>query len=345
MLTNKFPRVELSHTPTPLDHMKNLTQFFGGANLWIKRDDCTGLAMGGNKARQLEFYVGDAVSKGADTLLTTGAVQSNHVRMTIAAARKLGLDVEVQLEKRVGGRQQEYYDSGNPFLMKLMGSKIHSYPVGEDEEGADNALHERAQVLKQAGKSPYVIPLSGNHTPYGSLGYVKCAEELLLQAKQRSLKIDGVVLASGSATTHAGMLAGLRALGEKIPVYGFCVRRDQVQQAQRVKDKTAKVLDMIECPDVVTDDDIWVDDRMLRPGYGQLNDDLLEAMKITAHEEGILLDPTYTGKSMAGLFYLAKHEIIKKGQNIVYLHTGGTPALFGYPEILDSEIYAYSQSV
>ena len=147
MLTDHYPSVALSHTPTPLECLTNLSDHLGGPRIWAKRDDCTGLAMGGNKARQLEFYIGDALSHGADTLLTTGATQSNHVRMTVAAARKLGLEVEVQLEKRVEGRQQAYYESGNPFLIKLMGAKIHFYPEGEDENGADAAMDARAEEL------------------------------------------------------------------------------------------------------------------------------------------------------------------------------------------------------
>ncbi|NRA15517.1 MAG: D-cysteine desulfhydrase [Oceanospirillaceae bacterium] len=335
MLTDKYPRVDLSHTPTPLEVLNNLSNKLQGPRIWAKRDDCTGLAMGGNKARQLEFYIGDAISKGADTLLTTGAVQSNHVRMTIAAARKLGLEVEVQLEKRVEGRQQEYYQSGNPFLMKLMGAKIHDYPVGEDEGGADKAMYQRAEEIRKEGGNPYVIPLSGDHIPYGSLGYVKCAEELILQFKQRSMKVDAIMLATGSATTHAGLLAGLRALGSDIPVYGFCVRRDHVAQAERVLQKSRVVAEMIDCPGVVTEADIWVDDRMLRPGYGQLNEDLLEAIRLTARCEGLLLDPTYTGKAMAGLIHLVTSGHFRRYQNVVFLHTGGTPALFGYPEILE----------
>ena len=337
MLTDKYPSVVLAHTPTPLEKLNNLSHRLNDVNIWIKRDDCTGLAMGGNKARQLEFYVGDAVSKGADTLLTTGAVQSNHVRMTIAAARKLGLDVEVQLEKRVEGRRQEYYDSGNPFLMKLMGARIHYYPVGEDESGADKALYERAEQLRQEGKKPYVIPLGTDHIPYGSLGYVKCAEELLNQFQQDNTQVDAIVIASGSATTHAGLLAGLRALDSQIPVHGFCVRRDQTSQAERVFEKAVKVADMLSKNDLISKSDILVDDRMLQPGYGQLNEQLLEAMQMMAESEGILLDPTYTGKSMAGLIHLVNSGQFKAGQNIVFLHTGGTPALFGYPEILETE--------
>lgn len=337
MLTDKYPSVALAHTPTPLEKLNNLSTRLDGVNIWIKRDDCTGLAMGGNKARQLEFYIGDAVAKGADTLLTTGAVQSNHVRMTIAAARKLGLEVEVQLEKRVDGRRAEYYDSGNPFLMKLMGARIHYYPVGEDESGADKALYERAEQLRQEGKTPYVIPLGTDHIPYGSLGYVKCAQELLTQFEEDKVEIDAIVIASGSATTHAGLLAGLRALNSQIPVHGFCVRRDQVAQAERVLEKAHKVAAMLDKPDLIKADDILVDDRMLSPGYGQLNEQLLEAMQMMAESEGILLDPTYTGKSMAGLIHLVRSKQVSAGQNIVFLHTGGTPALFGYPEILETD--------
>lgn len=334
MLTDAYPRVTLAHTPTPLEPMNNLSAKLGGPKLWVKRDDCTGLAMGGNKGRQLEFYIGHAVSKGADTLLTTGAVQSNHVRMTVAAARKLGLAVEVQLEQRVSGRQSAYYDSGNPFLLKLMGAKIHHYPVGEDEEGADQALYQRAEEIRQAGGKPYVIPLSGNHVPYGALGYVRCAEELLLQAKQMSLRIDGIVVPSGSATTHAGLLAGLRALTSDIPIYGFCVRRDQSAQADRVYHKACEVAEMILVPGAVSRNCVWTDDRMLWPGYGQLNDAVLEAIHELAQQEGLLLDPTYSAKSMAGLMALVRDGYFKADQNIVFLHTGGTPSLFAYPELL-----------
>ncbi|MCJ8322860.1 MAG: D-cysteine desulfhydrase family protein [Rhizobiales bacterium] len=334
MLTDDYPRVELSHSPTPLECLNNLSQKLGGPKIWVKRDDCTGLAMGGNKVRQLEYYIGDAVAKGADTILTTGAIQSNQVRLTIAAARKLGLGVEVQLEERVAGRPKEYYESGNPFLMNLMGAKIHHYPVGEDEEGADRALYGYADELSKAGKTPYVIPLAANHTPYGSLGYVQCAEELLEQFKQQGLEIDGIIVPTGSATTHAGLLAGLRALNSKIPIYGFCVRRDQESQAVRVLAKAEKVAEMIGHAGVVSQDDIWTNDRMLQPGYGKFNEEVQQAILLSASCDGLLLDPVYTGKAMAGLIHLVESGHFKPGQNIVFLHTGGTPALFGYPELI-----------
>lgn len=330
-----FPRVELAHKPTALEFMPNLTRHLSGPQLWIKRDDCTGLAMGGNKARQLEYYLGQAQSIGADTVLTTGAVQSNHVRMTIAAARKLGMDVEVQLEKRVQGRQQEYYDSGNPFLMRLMTSKIYHYPVGEDEEGADKALYERAEKLKQQRATPYVVPLSGNHTPYGALAYVEATEEILQQLDELSLSIDTMVVASGSANTHAGLLFGLRMLDSNMRVIGMCVRRSAELQFQRVLDKTQKLAQMMKVTNCVSEQDIEVNDVVFLPGYGQLNDPVIEAIKLTAQHEGILLDPTYTGKAMAGLIDLVRQDNWTDNDRVLFIHTGGAPALFGYPELLE----------
>ena len=337
MLTKKFPSVALAHTPTPLEPLQRLSAALGEVNIWIKRDDCTGLAMGGNKARQLEFYLGEALAQGADTVLTTGAVQSNHVRMTVAAARKLGLHCEVQLEERVSGRAAEYYRSGNPFLVQLFGVPVHRFPVGEDEQGADRALYERADQLKSEGRKAYVIPLAPNHPPLGALGYVRAAQELLAQACAGGLMIDAVVVPSGSGSTHAGLLAGLRALGSRASVYGFCVRREQQAQFSRVLERAIQVAGMIAAEAVIREEDILLDDRMLSPGYGQLNPPLREAIALLAQQEGILLDPTYTGKVMAGLIDLVRSRILAKGSHVVFLHTGGAPALFGYPELVESD--------
>lgn len=338
MLTDKFPRAILSHTPTPLEFLKNISSNLGGADIWIKRDDCTGLAMGGNKSRQLEYYMGEAIARKADTILITGAVQSNYARCAVAAARKCGMEVEVQLEDRTPDRPQEYHNSGNPYLMKMMGAKIHYYPDGEDEEGADNSLYEMAEKLRNDGKNPYVIPLGGSHTPLGALGYVDCAEELLQQFDELKLEIDGIIIGTGSAMTHAGLVAGLRAMGSKIGVYGFCVRRDKASQTARVFEKTKIVAEMIGHPGIINAGDIWVDDSMLHPGYGQLNSDVLAAIHKTAECEGILIDPVYTGKAMAGLIYLVENKHFADGQNIVFLHSGGTPAVFGYPEIIEEKL-------
>ncbi len=335
MLTDKFPRAILAHTPTPIEHLKNLSRELGGPEIWVKRDDNTGLAFGGNKARQLEYYMGEAVEQGADTILITSAVQSNYLRSAVAAARKYAMDVEVQLEERVPDRPEEYYRSGNPYLMRLMGAKLHSYPVGEDEEGADNAMFERAEELKKEGKNAYVVPLAGTHTPLGAFGYVDCAEELLGQIKEQTIDIDLVVTASGSGTTHTGLVAGLRALGSQVPVYGICVRRDKNAQFDRVFDKSKLVAEMIGWDGEIVADDIKLTDATLAPGYGQLNPAVKEAINLAAKSEGLLVDPVYTGKALAGLIQLIRTGEVADKKRILFIHTGGTPALFGYPELVE----------
>jgi L-cysteate sulfo-lyase len=336
-IKKRYAHTPLAFCPTPLEQMKHLSEEFKQAghhlNLWIKRDDCTGLGAGGNKARQLEFYAGEALAQGADTLLTTGAIQSNHVRMTVAAARKLGMACEVQLEQRVSDRPQEYYRSGNPFLVHMMGAKVHHYAHGEDEAGADKALYAIASELKKMGKKPYVVPLSPGHPPLGALGYMLAAEEILQQA--RDFKMDAIVLASGSGTTHSGLLTGLRALGSQTQVYGICVRRSAALQRPRVVERCRTLSEMLDLGTPVQESDILLDDSTLAPGYGELNDRVYRAIFKAASSEGILLDPTYTGKAMAGLTQLIEQDIFADGQHVVFLHTGGLPGAFGYPELMD----------
>jgi D-cysteine desulfhydrase/L-cysteate sulfo-lyase len=336
MLTDPFPRVTLSHTPTPLERLDNLSADFG-TNIWIKRDDCTGLAFGGNKSRQLEFYIGHARSLGADMLLTTGAVQSNHVRMTVAAARKMNMDVEVQLEHRVDREQPEYHKSGNPFLVRLMGARIHYYPMGEDEDGADQAMVMRAEELKNAGKNPYIIPLSNARTPYGALGYVDAAEEILQQLKELEISPSCFYLPTGSASTHAGFLVGLRAVNCSIPVQGVCVRRDAQSQQQRVLTKSESLMELMSLQLPIEADDVICDDRFLAPGYGQSNEVTQHAIEVLARREGILLDPTYSGKAFAAVLDAVQQGDLAVDDNIVFLHTGGTPSLFGYPELVQDD--------
>ena len=335
-LTKDFPRVELSHRPTPLELLNNMSCEFA-TNVWIKRDDCTGLAFGGNKSRQLEFYIGQALEQGADTLLTTGAVQSNHVRMTVAAARKMGLDVEVQLEHRVAREQPEYHHSGNPYLVRLMGAKIHYYPEGEDEAGADRALEQRAAELERQGRKAYVIPLSNAHTPYGALGYVDGGEELIQQLNLLHIEPTRFILPSGSASTHTGFLLGIRASGCDAPVHGVCVRRDASSQRQRVATKLQAVIDVIGLDIQIPDDQILCDDSMLAPGYGLPSDATVAAIKYLARREGILLDPTYSGKAFAVLLALLQKGVFGQDDHLVFLHTGGGASLFAYPELVAQE--------
>ncbi|MBI4184660.1 MAG: D-cysteine desulfhydrase [Proteobacteria bacterium] len=333
MLLADFPRVRLAHVPTPLEAMPNLSRQLGGPALLVKRDDCTGLALGGNKARQLEFYLGEAIAQGADTVITTGAVQSNHSRMTAAAARKLGLGCEIQIEDRVAERGLAYRASGNMLLYRVFGARLHPFAEGENERGADANLELIAGRVRAAGGRPYVIPLGPEHPPIGALGYVDCAQELLKQARETGIEIDTVVVASGSASTHSGLLAGLRALESPARVCGICIRRRGNAQAERVLMRARMVADLLGRPGLVRADDVWVEDGFLGPGYGQPTAEMREATALAARLEGLLVDPVYTGKALAGLIGLVRRGAFTAGANVVFLHTGGTPALFGYPEL------------
>jgi D-cysteine desulfhydrase/L-cysteate sulfo-lyase len=326
----EFPRVALAHRPTPLEAMPNLSRAIGAEDLFVKREDCTGLAMGGNKARQLEFYFGEAEARGASVVLITGAIQSNYVRCAAAAAAKLGLRCVIQLEDRVQGMESDYHRSGNVLLDRLFGAEIHSYPEGEDESGADASLDRLAKDLVAQGEDPYVIHLSPDHPPLGALGYVEAAEELLQQAEERDIDFNSVVLASGTAQTHAGLLVGLRAAGQsQIQVHGICVRRCAHAQGPRVLQCAQAVERLLGFRGLVGGDDVTVIDRHLGPGYGQPTSESHQAILSAARQEGLLVDPVYTGKALAGMISLARSGAFG-GRPAVLLHTGGTPALFGY---------------
>ncbi len=337
MSLSAFPRVALAHTPTPFEPLPNLTRKLNGPRLFVKRDDCTGLAMGGNKARHLEFYFGEAMTQEADTVLITGAVQSNFLRMTAAAAAKLGLACELQREDRVRGMGTEYHSSGNVLLDRLYGATIHTCPEDEDEQGADAALEKIADAIRSEGGRPYVIHLGAEHPPIGALGYIDAAREIMEQASHAGIQVGVVVVPSGSALTHAGVLVGLRLLGQKIPVLGICVRRDQAQQAERVLKRALQVAELLRHPGLIGPDDVWVDDQVLAPGYGLTNEATNAAILLAARTEGLLVDPVYSGKTLAGMIALIRQGKIPADWNVVFLHTGGAPALFGYQHELPLE--------
>jgi L-cysteate sulfo-lyase len=327
---DQYPRTELISTPTPLERLDRLSAHLD-IDLWIKRDDLTGLGAGGNKIRQLEFYFGDALAKDADTILITGAVQSNYVRAAAAVAAKLGLGSVLQLENRVPGRGALYQTSGNVFLSQLLGAEHMHFAEGEDELGADAALHERAETLRKAGKRPYVIPLGLNNKPLGALGYMRAAREIL----QQQAGFDAVVVASGSGATHAGLLTGLRALGDTTPVYGICVRRDASQQSARMQVVVKKVSDLLGNTAEIPDSDILTWDGALAPGYGQISNRTRGALKMMAEYEGLFLDPVYTAKAFAGVLGLLQDKQIQPGMRVLFIHTGGVPALFAYQDELN----------
>ena len=327
----RFPRARLGHAPTPIDAAPNLGAALG-IDLSIKRDDCTGLAFGGNKVRQLEFHFGEARARGADTVLVTGAVQSNLVRIAAAGARRLGMGVHIQLEDRVAEGGGTYRSSGNLLLDRVLGAALHPFPEGEDEAAADAAMERHAEMLAAEGRRPWVIHSAPGHAPLGGLGYVLAVQEIVEQAP--GIGFDAVVCASGSALTHGGLLVGLRALGERVPVLGICVRRDAASQGARVARVAGALAEMIDRPDAFDADDVDVSDAVHAPGYGRLNDSTREAMAMAARHEGLLLDPVYTGKAMAGLIAHVRSGRIAPGSRVLFVHTGGQPALFAYADSL-----------
>ena len=334
----KLPRTRLGHTPTPLERMPNLSSEIGRADLWVKRDDCTGLAFGGNKVRQLEFYMGQARAEKADSVLITGAIQSNFVRSTAAAANQLGLACHVQLEERVPDVDAHYRQSGNVLIDQLLGATIYSYPAGEDESGADEQLQSLAAQLRSAGQSPYQIHLAPGHAPLGALGYICAADEILSQSTSVGIDFDEICVASGSGHTHAGLLFGLRCLGYTKRVTGICVRRDSAAQQARLRSRCVEIADLLGLRSPVGDEDIFLMDEFLPPGYGQLNDATLQAIKLAARTEALLLDPVYTGKAMAG--FIARAKSAAANENLLFVHTGGTPAIFAYQPTLAAALSA-----
>ena len=330
MLLSSFPRVPLAHLPTPLEHLPRLSKHLGGPDIWVKRDDCTGLATGGNKTRKLEFSMGEAVEQGADTIITVGAVQSNHVRQTAAAAAKLGMQCEVLLEHRVAKPSELYRTSGNVLLDRIFGANLREYEKGTD---FDAEMARIADEVSAAGGKPYIIP-GGASNSVGALGYVGCAEELLQQCSEQELAFDHVVLASGSAGTHAGFAVGLRASGSDLPILGVGVNVPQAEQEAKVFQLAGETAEYIGRPGCVTREDIIADCGFIGPGYGEPTAGMNEAVLLLARLEGLLFDPVYSGKALAGMIDYVREGRFTKGQKIVFLHTGGVAGLFAYADIL-----------
>ncbi len=320
-------RVTLAHTPTPIEALNNLSAM-GHCSLYVKRDDCTGVGMGGNKIRQLEYYVGDALANNANLLLITGAIQSNFTRSVAAVAAKLNLHCHVQLEQRVANFSEQYTNNGNVFLNQLYGANISYFPEGENEAGADKALEEIAQRYRSDGFKPYIIRLGAEHAPIGALGYVRAAIEF---ANSDTAKegIDEIFIASGSALSHIGLLFGLRALGYPTKVTGVCVRRSAQQQHDRVKRRLDDLAQLLNLPLCVKEQDISLIDNTLAPGYGQLSSSTIAATELFASREGLLLDPVYTAKVADAVLRFAKLAA-NRDKRVLLWHTGGQPAIFAY---------------
>lgn len=322
-----FPRRRYTRSPTPIEPLTRLSKELGGPEFWIKRDDLTGLAGGGNKTRKLEFLVADALAKGCDTLITTGAIQSNHCRLTAAAAAQEGLKCRLVIEERVA-KSYDAKAGGNNFLFDLLG--VEAIKVVEADTDLAAAMEAIAQELKSQGRKAYVIPGGGSNA-LGALGYAVCAQEIMGQTFDASLTIDHIVCASGSAGTHAGLLAGLAAVNANIPVTGINVRRKRLDQEGIVRLLARDASDLLEVIAPKNRDVVCLDD-WVGPGYSLPSPEMVEAVRMTASLEGILLDPVYTGKAMAGLIGLARQGRWRKSEKVLFLHTGGAPALYVYQD-------------
>lgn len=316
-----FPRLELIGAPTPLEYLPRLSDHLG-REIFIKRDDVTPLAMGGNKLRKLEFLAADALREGADTLITAGAIQSNHVRQTAAVAAKLGLHCVALLENPIGTRAENYLTNGNRLLLDLFNTQVEMCDALTDPNAK---LEELATRIEAQGYRPYVIPVGGSNA-LGALGYVESALEIAQQC-EGAVELSSVVVASGSAGTHAGLAVGLEQLMPNAELIGVTVSRKVADQLPKVIALQQAVANSLEL-EARAGIQLW--DDYFAPGYGTPNDEGMDAVRLLAQLEGILLDPVYTGKAMAGLIDGINQNRFKDEGPILFIHTGGAPALFAY---------------
>lgn len=324
-----FPRRRYTSSFTPLERAPNLSALLGGPEILIKRDDLLGLAAGGNKTRKLEFLVADALAQGCDTLITVGAPQSNHCRLTLAAANKEGLKCRLVLEQRLPGSYNPNA-SGNNYLYNLLGAEAITVVNAGDDLNA--AMQTIAGELEAQGRKGYSIPGGGSNA-LGALGYVACAHEIAAQSFEQGVSFDAIVVASGSCGTHSGLLVGAKSVNFDAPITGINVRRKRAEQEGnllKLAVETAKLLG-IDAPKA---GDVTALDEWVGPGYSLPTDEMIEAVRMLARTEAVLLDPVYSGKAMAGLIGLVRRGAFGKGQRVLFLHTGGAPALYAYQDVL-----------
>ena len=334
---SRFPRRRYTPFATPIEALPRLSAALAascpggrGPELWVKRDDMLGLFPGGNKTRKLEFLVADALARGADTLVTCGAPQSNHCRITLAAAAREGLHCRFVVEERVPGSFDEHA-SGNHFMFRLMGVEgISVVPGGSDMAGA---MQRVVEELATQGRRGYVIPGGGSNA-LGGLGYAACAQELQQQWFDMGLSFDSVVVGSGSSGTHGGLLAGFVANRIAVPIVGIGVSRDPGQQEPLVWKEAQAVADLAGGGFAVPRERVRSVGGYWQPKYSVPNARMVEAVQMAARTEGLLLDPVYTGKVMAGLIGLARAGELAPGARVLFLHTGGLPSLHAYEDVV-----------
>ena len=322
-MDNKFERISLGHFPTPIEPLENLSKHLNGPKIYIKRDDCTGLATGGNKTRKLEFLMPDALKNHADLVVTVGAVQSNHTRQTAAACAKLGLKCLIVLEQRVENAPESYMKSGNVFLDKIFGAEVIICPKGKDvREHAEGIMLER----KNNGEKPYYIPVGGSNR-IGQLGYIECMREIIEYDKDNAF--THIVLASGSGGTHSGIISGKTFYKSAINIIGISVKDNRHDQEEKIFKMAQEGCKYIQC-DEPKREDILVYDDYVGKGYGVPTEGMTNAVNLMATKEAILLDPVYSGKGFAGLIDLIQKNHFKDSDKVLFIHTGGAAALHGY---------------
>lgn len=331
----EFERAPLAHLPTPLDEMPALAAELGGPRLFVKREDQTGLALGGNKARKLDFILADARARGSDRVITWAGVQSNWARMTAAGARRLGMEATLVLQRREG--QPVAPADGNLLLDRLLGAEVRLLEPDDDREAE---VERVAAAVREAGGNPYVVAVGGSRTghsmtaPLGAVAYANGFRELLGQARERGIAMTHVVHASGSGSTQAGLVVGAKALAPEVRVIGISTggaKEASERNVLGIAQETASAMDLgIE----IVPGDVTVLDDYVGEGYGIVNEKIVAAIARVARTEGILLDPVYTGKAMTGLVHLVESGVLGPEDTVVFVHTGGTPALFPYREDL-----------
>ena len=322
-MLEKFERIKLGHFPTPIEHLKNVSQHLDGPNIFIKRDDCTGLATGGNKTRKLEFLIPDAIKNKAELIVTVGAIQSNHARQTAAACSLKGLKCLIILEQRLKDPPDAYMNSGNVFLDKLLGAEVMLCPKDQDILEYSTKVVED---IKSKGTNVYFIPGGGSNS-IGALGYVECFKEIL--EKNSKYNFTHIIHATGSSGTQAGLLAGKKYFQSQLQIIGISVRYEKKIQEEKVYNEAKKVCEKLKC-DVLDRSEVVAYDDYIGSGYGEPTDGMIEATNLLAKKEAILLDPVYSGKGFAGLIGLIRQKKFTKKDNILFIHTGGAVSLSAY---------------
>jgi D-cysteine desulfhydrase family pyridoxal phosphate-dependent enzyme len=330
----QFARVRLGHYPTPIEPLRQLSQTLAGPEIWVKRDDCSGLGFGGNMVRKLEYLIAEALAEGADTIITTGGPQSNHARQTAAAAARCGLGCLLVLVDSVQGRHQAYYSNGNIMLDRLFGAEVEILPAGTDATAAMAVMTERC---RSRGRKPYVIPVGGSSAT-GILGHVEAANELLVQSETLGVAFDRVVVASGSGGTHAGLAIGLAKRKVHTALAGYCVSRSAAEQRSKIAALIEPACAKLGISPPLNASDLILEEGVLGDGYGQPTPAMREAVGMVAKLEGLVLDPVYTGKAMAGLIADIRRGRIDRSERVLFMHTGGAMALFAYPEVFAGDV-------